>query len=233
VAALSAVDWGASSRDDRDVGLGGVVGIALASATLAALALVTVAGFQPRSPEAAPIATFGAVLGRGIGGRPGAAALFLFSLGSLAPGAFAGFTFGWRFHELYPRWRRLYWELVGSVLATALIAAGGTRDLPTLFTVVGAIAASIAGILSAEFYRTARGWPGPRQGVNLAGIVALLVGVAVGLLPVVGPLAGFGVLARVQPAAVLAFAAAFLVNFILARLGLEPPPTVAKSPSPE
>ena len=52
-AGAAAVDWGAASRDARDVRLGGVVGVAVAPAILATVALLAVAGHQGQKSTAA------------------------------------------------------------------------------------------------------------------------------------------------------------------------------------
>jgi cytosine permease len=52
-AGVAAVDWGAASRDARDVRVGGLVGVAFAAFLLATIALVTVAGAQGRRPSPA------------------------------------------------------------------------------------------------------------------------------------------------------------------------------------
>lgn len=252
VAGAQSVDWGASSRDARDVTIGGLVGVAMAAPIIAALVLVTIAGAQARAgappappvvdaqlrpgqipaPEApinrdAPVseprlATFGSVLQLGIGGSIGGMMLMVFGLGSLAPAVYAAYIFGRRLHELSPVWRRVYWTLVGSALAFVLIALGITSHLDRTFSLLGAAFAPVVGALTSEYVRAAGRWPGPRRGYNPAGIVAWLLGFAVGLIPVIGQALESPTLSRVQPAAVLAFVTGFLVNSLVARAGLEP-----------
>ena len=53
LAALAAPDWGAASRDGRDVRLGGLVGVGSAAFLLAAIALIAVAGTPGRRPASA------------------------------------------------------------------------------------------------------------------------------------------------------------------------------------
>jgi cytosine permease len=139
----------------------------------------------------------------------------------LAPGIFAALLYGRRFNELWPWWRRLYWTLIGMAVAYVLIALRITARLDMVYTLLGATFAPIAGALAAESLRTASPWPGPRRGVNPAGVAAWVVGFAVGVIPLAGQLAAVPTLNRVQPAAVLAFTAAFLVNLVVGRLGWE------------
>jgi hypothetical protein len=52
-------------------------------------------------------------------------------------------------------------------------------------------------------------------------MLAWLLGMCVGLLPYLGPSLGVSGLATVQPAAVLAFATAFLVRVVLGMFGMD------------
>src|SRR5262249_42539346 len=92
-----AADWGMVSRTERDVRLGGLIGVAFASSTVATLALLIVAGaLGPHSPLPDPgmlggpwVETFRFSVRRavllGIGGTLGGTFFLVFGLGSLAP----------------------------------------------------------------------------------------------------------------------------------------------------
>src|SRR5690606_42018071 len=86
---------------------------------------------------------------------------------------------------------------------------------PTVFGMVGAVMAPFAGALAADYARDRGYWGGSCRAVDLAGLFAWIAGTGVGLLPYLGPTLGAPALARVQPAAVLAFATAFLVRVAL------------------
>ncbi|MEO6810840.1 MAG: purine-cytosine permease-like transporter, partial [Isosphaeraceae bacterium] len=85
------------------------------------------------------------------------------------------------------------------------------------------LVAPVAGALAADYVRSWGVWRGPRAGVNWIGIVAWAVGVVVGFLPMIGKVAQLGPWSQTEPAAVLAFGAAFVVYLVLALLGLERP----------
>jgi cytosine permease len=86
------------------------------------------------------------------------------------------------------------------------------------------------GAMAAEYLKSRGAWPGPRRGVNLAGVVAWALGFAVGLIPTFGEAMGSPRWQRVQPASVLAFLVAFVAYSVLSRFGLEPGPLAAATP---
>ncbi len=227
-AGLGGADWGAMSRARRDVHLGGMVGVALAPTVVVSVALVTVAGFLGRHPAAA--ATYSAALLQGIGGWPGAALMMTFTFALLGPTCYMPTGFCRLFAAAWPGPRRWVWPLVGAGLAWPLVASGRAGHLETIFGLLGAAVAPIAGALAADWLRDRGGWPGPRRGFNPAGLLAWLVGCAVGLIPYLGPMLGAARLARVQPAAVLAFLAAFVIQGALGLFRVESP-TVTDSSS--
>ena len=224
-AAPMAAEWGAASRDARDVRLGGLVGVAFAAAILAVLGLLIVAGRMDRTPaidQAAerPIAgrnrprvpfrqppravapaakpaiekapTVGDVLQNGIGGAAGGAMLFVLALGSMAPAVYAASSFGNHFSSAVPTISRTAWTLIGTAVAFPLIVLRFPTDAEVVTTVLGALAAPLLGAFGADFVRDPRLWPGLRSGWNRSGVLAWLVGLVVGLLPIFGRILGLG-----------------------------------------
>jgi len=258
-AGASAADWGAASRDGRDVRLGGLVGVALAATILAILPLATVAGSLGRTPPRAlearaaldralvmrgsgPVverarrdlraaaagvatdSTYASALLRGVGGRWAGGMLIAFALASMAPAVYAASDLGRRFAAAWPALPQTAWTFLGALAAYPLVALGVPANAGPLFTVLGAAFAPVVGAMAADACRHRGAWPGPRRGVNVAGVLAWLAGLAVGLIPIAGPALGRDSWARIQPAAVLAFGAAFLAYALVAALGLESPP---------
>lgn len=260
-ASLATADWGAGSRDTRDVRLGGLVGVGVAPFLLATVALLAVAGALGRQPTPKGLAgdveaqgqllqaqamrpgggpiveaarrevdgiggrnyTFGVIVQRGIGGWQGAAILLLFSLAGPAPSIYAALRFGHQFAAVWPRIPRRGWQVLGFLASMPLVALGIPFWPGTIFGVLGALIAPVIGALTADYVRSRGVWRGPRAGVNWIGIAAWAVGVVVGLLPMIGKAARLGPLAQIEPAAVLAFVAAFMAYFLLALSGLERP----------
>ena len=264
-AGAAAADWGAASRDRRDVRLGGLVGVALAATVLAILALATVAGSLGRAPSrvsearanleratvmrgsgpvverarrelqtatagAAADSTFASALLRGVGGRWAGGMLIAFALASMAPAVYAASILGRRFAEAWPVLPQTAWTFLGALAAYPLVALRVPARAELAFGILGALFAPVVGALAADALRHRGAWPGPRRGVNVAGIVAWAAGLAVGLIPIVGPALGRDSWARLQPAAVLAFGASALVYGLLAAIGLEPPPAPDRPP---
>lgn len=245
ICGLIGVDWGAGSVSARDVRIGGWVGIGLAPAIVAALALIAVAGHQGGARERnleearfsrstirdlptpagsgldAPASTFRAVLIDGFDRRIACLMLLTFGLASLAPACFASFVFGERFAAAGPGVSRLAWTMLGATTAWFLIVGGWADRTETVFDLLGAAFAPAVGAIAADARRQRGGWSGPRRGVNPAGLIAWAVGLAVGLAPKLAPIVRVDALARVQPASLWAFLAAFAVFTALSMLRIE------------
>jgi cytosine permease len=261
----SAADWGAVSRDARDVRLGGLVGVFLAAWTLAAIPLFTVAGALGRTSGAADLKSelaaqvrlqdayekadptlevdrgevlaigaenftlHGALL-RGVGGYLAAAMLFLLGLALLGPTCFNPFVFGHRFAAVAPRLKRWVWSLIGTVAAWPIMALGLPARSELVFGVLAALVTPVVGAMAADYLRNRGQWPGPRRGVNAAGVLAWSLGCAAGLVPLIAAEAGWPDWLILQPATMLGFVVAFLAYAALAALGLEPRALVVLAP---
>lgn len=230
-AGLAGADWGTVCRTPRDVRLGGWVGVGLASWVVATLALLTVAGALGQFPAPPGLSaragvgnfSFRVALVLGVPERLAGAMFLIFGLASLAPTCYAAFVMGHRLTALWPRVSRLGWTLLGTAAAWTLVATGAAIRLEEIFTVLGALFAPMAGAMAADYVRSRGAWPGIRPGYNPPGMAAWAVGVVVGLVPLVGLGTSWTGAARFQPASVYGFVAAFLVDTVLARLGLERP----------
>jgi hypothetical protein len=252
--AVLAADWGSASPGPRDVSAGGWVGMGLAPAIIAALALISVAGYQgskmagssleegrfaqstiemaaspgstgPAPGLDAPPYTFRAVANGGFGRWVGGVMLMVFGLASLAPAVYASFSFGLQFQALGPGVARLYWTLLGVLAAWMLIVGGWFDRTEQVFALLGAAFAPAAGAIAADFRRHQGNWPGPREGINPAGLFAWAIGFAVGIAPTVARSLGWDRLVGLQPAALGAFVAAYVAYEILALCRLESGPS--------
>ncbi len=172
----------------------------------------------------APPFTFRAVANGGFGRYIGGVMLLVFGLASLAPAVYSSFTFGLQFKALGPGISRLTWTMLGTCAAWLLIVGGWFERTELIFNLLGAIFAPAAGAIAADFRRQKGKWPGPRAGINPAGLIAWAVGLAVGLTPTVAQAVGSNRLAGLRPAALGAFVAAFLVYELLALVRLESGP---------
>jgi cytosine permease len=159
--------------------------------------------------------------------------LLVFGLALLGPTCFTPFVYAQKFATVAPRLPRWAWSGIGAAIAWPLIAIGAPQRTDLVFGLLGAAMAPVVGALAADYVRCRGAWPGPRRGVNLAGVAAWVVGLVVGLLPYLGSATGSTRLRNLQPAAVLAFVAAFLTYALLASVGLQPPPLEVPAASVE
>jgi cytosine permease len=227
---LISVEWGAAGKTARDVRLGGLVGVMLASMIVATLALLAMTGSIGGNPDSATLVVpaavtptipkgfwrFESLLTRDVGGPAGGAMLMLFALGALAPAVYTAERIGRRFLVFRPKLKRWRWTMILTCLSLPLIWTILRIPVETLFGVVGAFLAPIAGVLAAEAIRP-RPLPTPKRGFVLPAMLAWLVGLAVGLTPIVGAWMRNDRLQSIQPAALLAFLAACGIHALTRR----------------
>jgi cytosine permease len=214
-AGAAGVDFGMSSRNEEDVRWGGLVGILLAVIVAGGLPLLSVAGAH---------VLFGVTDYRfdsAIAQTGGFAAIafFLFALASVAPMCFSSFIAGNSLATMIPGVARTTSTMVGSVVAALLAITGVAANLVGLFTIIGASFGPICGAMVADYWLSGKKWPGPREGVNIAGYGAWAIGFVIGILPFL-PIPE-DTKPYLQPAAVYSFVAGFVVYAVLAKAGLQ------------
>jgi len=259
-------DWGPGSAGERDVRLGGWVGVGFAPAIVAALTLLAVAGFEgssarpgPPSPRAGPRPgpreaarpaappsgstigdlpapgtldlgptagpsapfTFRAVLKGAFDPRLACGMLMVFGLASLAPAVFSAYSAWSGLATLAPGISKVAWSVIVGTTGWLLIVAGWQDRPATAFDLLGAGFAPMAGALAADFALSRGRWRGPRRGINPTGVLAWASGAAVGLAPTVAQALGSKRLNHFEPAALAAFAVAFLAYALFALLRLQ------------
>jgi hypothetical protein len=253
-----AADFGAVSRNARDVRAGGLVGVAAAAWILAAIPLFAVAGAigretarptlknelevqmrlqeayeqrakadletlknEARSIRAENFTLHGAILG-GVGGIAAGVMIFVLALLLLGPTCFNPFVFGHRFAAVMPWWKRWVWSLVGGAAAWPLMTIGLHAHSEFVYGILGALITPVVGAMAADYVRNRGAWPGPREGVNKAGVWAWAFGCLVGLVPPIATAAGGPAWLCVQPATLMGFVVAFMAYAALSALGFEP-----------
>jgi cytosine permease len=175
--------------------------------------------------------TYGAILQRGLSGVPGAAMLFILALGSMGPAVYAAHVAGGRLEILNSKFSRTRWCLCAAALAYPLLVFGVPARPERFFDILGALVAPVMGAVLAEYALNRGHWPGPRSGVNRAGVAAWAVGLVVGLIPSLGLFLRWPAAINFRPAAVAALCAAAMVYFILATLRLQPPVEAPSEPT--
>jgi cytosine permease len=158
-------------------------------------------------------ATFRTVITDGIGGRLGCAMLMIVGVAALAPAVYSAYVFGQRLNDSLPRLSKTRWTLVGAFAAWPMVAFGIVARLEVVFSVMGALFAPMVACIAAEYALHRGVWPGPRLGVNRPGLLGWLVGLLVGLIPLLG-----GRVASFQQAAFWAFLAGYAIYWIAAKV---------------
>jgi len=213
-AGAAGVDFGMNSRNDKDVRMGGLVGIAGAILIAGGLPLLSVAGARALNPEITSY-SYDAVIGS-MGGTMATSMFFLFALASIVPACFCAFIAGNSFATMLPGVSRSLSTLVGVTIALLLAGTGVAADLPGVFGLVGASFGPICGAMVADYWLSGGKWSGPREGINWAGYGAWALGFVVGISPALGLNLG------VEPLALASFIVGFVVYAVLAKAGLQP-----------
>jgi cytosine permease len=217
-AGAAGADFGINSRDEKDVKLGGLVGISLAVLVAAGLPLLSVAGAHGLNPALTSF-DYGDVV-KSIGGPIASVMLFLFAIASIPPTCFCAFIAGNSFSTMIPGVPRVASTMAGAVVGIVIAVTGGAEHLISFFTIVGASFGPICGAMAADYLLSGKKWAGPREGINWAGYIAWAVGFLVGILPFlpVSP----EVARYSQPAPLYSLIAGFLVYMALAKAGMQP-----------
>ena len=234
-AGAAGVDFGLNSRNERDVSLGGLSGIALAALVAGGLAVVTVAGAHGLDPHLAGFSFTGSL---GTASPALAKVMFLlFAIGSMAPACFCSFIIGNSLSTMIPSVPRMTWTLGGATIGIVLAALGLAGNLAPFFGLIGASFGPICGAMVADFLLSGRKWAGPRAGISIPGYAAWIIGFLVGISNndmvtrlLGGP--GHEILSRAHPTAVYSFVVGFVVYAILAGAGLQGRPVALPAAQP-
>jgi len=215
-AGAAGVDFGMGNRDEKDVKLGGLVGIALAVIVTGGLAIIGVAGANAADPgmqvyDFADIITLQ-------GGLLAGSMFILFAVASFAPAGFSSFIAANSIATLFPKANKTSVVMAGVIVSIILAISGLTGQLVRYFGIIGASFGPICGAMAADYLLSGRKWAGPRKGINWAGYISWAVGFVVAILPMINA-EKFGF---ISPAPVIAFIIGFVLYAILAKAGLEP-----------
>ncbi len=217
-AGAAGADFGISSRNRRDVVMGGLAGIALPIVVAGGLPLLSVAGRIGATGTldydyTAAIAGVGSLA---------AGTFFLFAAASLVPTCFCCFISSTCFGTMLPKVPRSVSTLAGVTVGALLAITGVASNLVGFFVVVGASFGPICGAMAADYILEGGKWSGPRQGINWAGFVAWALGFLVGVLDHIPGVPAAWVKAD-NPDVLFSFLVGFAVYFLLAKAGVRPP----------
>jgi cytosine permease len=219
-AGAAGVDFGMGNRNKNDIQLGGLVGIALAIVVAGGLPLIAAAGAHGANPKLEGY-TFDVIIGQ----QTGAKLMFaLFAIASFAPACFSTFIAGNSIGTMFPTVSKAVMVIIGAIVSIIIAVMGWAFNLGGVFGLIGASFGPICGSMVADYLLSGCKWAGPRKGINWAGYISWAVGFVVAILPnpMIVRLTGIS-FSFITPAPVIAFVIGFVLYYILAKAGLEPP----------
>ena len=181
-AGAAGVDIASSNRDEKDVQLGGLFGVAGATIVTGCLALLIVAGaygsgaMKGNPVELRPTELMGTIMG------VGTAKIFwlLLAVAAFPPACFSSLIAAASFRNTLPKVNPFISCGIGTLASIALVLSGKAGNAAAVFGIIGASFGPICGAMTADFLLAGRKWPGPRAGFNPAGWISWAVGFVVG-----------------------------------------------------
>jgi len=227
-AGAAGVDFGMSNRDEKDVQMGGLVGIALAIIVTGGIAILVAAGAQAGTSGVDPTVLRPTGLMSTVMGSEGAGKvmMFLLALAAFPPACFSSFIAANSFKTTLPKVNPFLSVGIGTAVSVLLAVTGWAGKVIDVFTIIGASFGPICGAMLVDYFLSGRNWAGPRRGWNMAGWISWAVGFIVGIAPLVG-------IANVPAAPLVAFIVGAVLYFILAKAGLQPPAVDMPGVSPK
>ena len=216
-AGAAGVDFGMNSKDGKDVQMGGLIGIALATILAGGAAILIAAGaFGAGGKHAlatADVGFMGNIMGsEGAGKTMG----LLLAVAALPPACFSSFIAANSFKTTLPKVNPFISVGLGAAVSAILAVTGWAGDVESVFGIIGASFGPVCGAMLVDYLLSGKKWIGPRAGFNLAGWISWLVGFGVGMVPLVSSI-------NIPAAPLVAFAVGAVLYFILAKAGLESP----------
>ncbi len=213
-AGAAGVDFGTNSKDEKDVQMGGLAGIALAGIVSAGAAILIAAGafgltgsysMNPADPK---------FMG-GIMGSQGAGVVMgvLLAIAAFPSACFSAFIAANSFKTTLPTVNPFMSVGAGTIVSIILAVTGWAGKAGAVFTVIGASFGPICGAMLVDYVLAGNRWAGPRVGWNVAGWVSWAIGFVVGIAPLMG-------IANVPAAPLVAFVVGAVVYFALAKAGM-------------
>jgi cytosine permease len=221
-AGAAGADFGTSSRDKKDVSMGGLFGVAGAIILTAGLAILIVAGAYgaEATRTAAVEAGKGGLLLQApklievlLGSRAGLV-MFLLAIAAFPPACFSSFIAANSFKTTLPKVNPFISVGIGAAVSIALAITGWAGKAITVFEIIGASFGPICGAMLVEYVLNGGKWSGPRAGFNPAGWIAWALGFVVGILPALN-------IYPVPAAPVAAFIVGAVAFFVCAKMGLQ------------
>jgi cytosine permease len=221
-AGAAGVDFGMNNRNTKDVHLGGLVGIALATIVSAGLTVLIVAGAGGLGLQHGPdfaILRSTDLLQDIIGKSGSGVLLWLLALSAFPSSCFSSLIAANSFKTTLPKvnpWISVGIGTLGSIL---LAVTGWAGNVMGVFTIIGASFGPICGAMAADYLLAGCKWSGPRAGFNPAGWISWAVGFVVGGAGLVPALSG--IIPAIPCPPVAAFIVGFVLYAVLAKAGVQ------------
>jgi cytosine permease len=219
-AGAAGVDFGMGNRNAKDVHLGGLVGITLAIIVAGGLPLIAIAGAHGANPGLGSF-RFDSIIEMHFLSK---IMFILFAVASFPAACFCSFIAGNSIGTMFPKANKTIMVSIGAIVAIILAIKGWAFNLGSVFGLIGASFGPICGSMAADYLLSGCKWAGPRKGINWAGYIAWGVGFVVAILP--NPMIvklTHRPFSFITPAPVIAFVIGFVLYYILAKAGLQPP----------
>ncbi len=214
-AGAAGVDFGTNSRDERDVSMGGVVGVFVAIVFTAGMAVLILAGAAGKgyvTKEAFtmnPMVLIPTVLGEGFG----KVVLVLLAISAFPAACFSSFIAANSFKTTLSKVNPFISVGIGAAVSIILAVTKLAGDLGSVFALIGASFGPICGAMAVDYMLNGCKWAGPRKGFNAPGWLAWAIGFAIGIMPNLG--------IDLAMAPVWAMIAGAVIYFLAAKAGLE------------
>jgi cytosine/uracil/thiamine/allantoin permease len=214
-AGAAGVDFGLNSKDEKDVQMGGLIGIALATIVSAGAAILIAAGAFGTTGKYALNPADAGFMGSLMGSEgAGKTLALLLAVAAFPPACFSSFIAANSFKTTLPKVNPFISVGVGAAISIILAVTGWAGQAGVVFTVIGASFGPVCGAMMVDYFLAGKKWAGPRTGWNLAGWISWVVGFVVGIAPLVG-------IANIPAAPLVAFIVGAVLYFVLAKAGLE------------
>jgi cytosine permease len=231
-AGAAGADFGMNNRDGKDVQLGGLVGISLATIFAGGLSLLIVAGAYGMGAVGVdkPLMETTQLMGSIVDPKVASGFMWALALAAFPPACFSSFIAANSFKTTLPKVNPFISVGIGTAVAIVLAVripgvpfSGVAGNVIGVFVIIGASFGPICGAMAADYLLAGMKWPGPRAAFNPAGWISWIVGFTVGIAEVlataVPQLASLKGVVPVPPLS--AFVVGFLLYYILAKLGLQ------------
>jgi len=179
-AGAAGTDIASNNRDGRDVQLGGLAGIALATVVAGGLALLIVAGAYGSGKVSSGVVQPTMLMDKIFSKGTGDVMMYLLAIAAFPAACFSSLIAANSFKATMPKVKPLYSCGLGAIVAIVLAITGWAGRAIDVFQIIGASFGPVCGAMMADYLLAGRKWPGPRAGFNMAGWISWIVGFAVG-----------------------------------------------------